>query len=152
MTRVFITTSEGKRLKFASEHHAASFRDYLKENEGEEFRITKNKASLSEKMRAYYWAVVIPTVRDTVPEWFALSSSHTHEALKKMFNGFDVYNPATKRPERFGGSIMNDDCKTEEGMEYIEKIAEFLMTQYQVGLPSPEEHKYNRDTNIQTLM
>lgn len=145
MPRVFIATAKNKQLEFSSGLYERMFRDHLASCEGEEFRITKAKSKLSDRVRRYYFAVVVPTVKRTVPEWSILTDSQVHEALKKTFHWFEAWNPMTERKERFGQSMMSEDCTTEAAMDFTLAIETFLWEKYQVKLSSPEEYKKLQD-------
>lgn len=145
MARSFIVTAREGRIIFGSGYHRASFIDYLRANEDSEFRIAKAKPDLSEKMRGYYWAVVVPTAKRSVKEWGELSNIQVHECLKKMFNWFEAWNPETGRLERFAGSIMSDETSTQEGVDFIDKVSDWLILKYKTQFPSSDDYKRKRD-------
>lgn len=136
--------SEGK-IVFGSDYNDVRFRVWAKNHEGKWVRIELVKNPVSEQLRGYYFAAVIPTVKAAVPQWKHLKADDVHEILKKMFNSFDFFNPITKRTERVGRTAMSSDSNTSRGMDFIEKIREWLATEYLVELPNPEEYKILRD-------
>lgn len=146
MSQVFIATIKNKKLELASEHHRAIFRDFLSANEGKKLRIELVKNPTSDEMRGYYFAAVVPTVKKTVAEWSTLPNEDVHEMLKKIFNSFDCFNPLTKRVERYGRSAMGEDSNTKRAIDFIEKIRVWLLEDYKVELPNPEEYKQIRDS------
>lgn len=141
MTRVFIAKIKDKKLEWNSDQHRAMFMEFLGSNDGKELRIELSKNPVSDNMRAYYFGALIPTVKSVVPEWRENTNDEVHEALRKMFNYVEMFNPITKRNERFGMSIMGDSSNTRRGMEVIEKIGVWLGEEYSQELPDPEEYK-----------
>lgn len=108
--------------------------------------ITPLRGKVSSKLRGYYFGVVIPTVKHTIPEWRDISDDNLHEILKKLFNGFNFFNPITKRTERIGRGTMNNERDTARAMEFIDSIATWLANEYRVNLPDPKEYKDLRDS------
>jgi hypothetical protein len=139
---------EGK-LAFSSDYHKALFNQFLKDNEEKEVEVRLKKASVSDKMRGYYFAAVIPQVRGTCEEWKDLSGDELHEVLKKMFNYFDFYNPLSERTERVGKPTLsaNDFTNTASAMEFLMKIADYL-ADCGLEMPDPEEWKHYQEQAI----
>ena len=144
--KVFISTIRNKGLTWKSDAHRAMFLDFLAQNDGKKLRIELEKNPVSDEMRGYYFACVIPTCKSVIPEWKSMSNDDVHEMLKKAFNSFDCFNPVTKRIERFGRSAMSDNSNTHRAMEFIEKIRLWLAEDYMKELPQPEEYKLLRDS------
>lgn len=124
-----------------SEYTGQDFRAWLKDNPGKGFRIEPLKKPVSENLRGYYFAAVVPLVRSTCEEWKDLTSDQMHDVIKKLFNFFETYNPVTKRNERFGRSVMSDDewNNTEKAMEFLLTISGYLA---QCGLEMPNSQLY----------
>ena len=130
-----------------SEFVQANFNEWKKVNEGKEIQIKPCKKPVSEDLREFYFAAVIPVVRSTCQEWLKLNGDELHQVLKKMFNFFETYNPVTKRTERFGKPTMsnNEWTNTSSAMEYLMKIQEYL-TDCGLEMPNPEDYKEIRDS------
>lgn len=141
MTRVFIAQIKDKRLELGSPTHRALFMDFLSKNDGKSVRIELAKNPISDKLRAYYFAVVVETVKSVVPEWKHKPSDDIHEILKQEFNGFNCFSPMSGKVERYGRSAMSDSSNTHRAMDYIEKIRVYLLENYEVDLPSTDEYK-----------
>lgn len=148
MSTVFIAKSKNLSLVFGSDYNRKRFLDFLEhcEKENKEIRIELAKNPVSDDMRGYWFGAVIPTVRAIIPEWKNNSDNEVHEALRKMFNFIEMFNPLTKRNERFGMSIMGDKSNTKRGMEVIEKIRVWLGEEYNQELPSVEDYQKVRDS------
>lgn len=127
-------------IEFSSEYTRAHFKDWLKENPDKPFKIDTNQ-KVSDDLRGYYFAAVLPLVRTTCDEWKNLNGEQLHEVLKKMFYAFEAFNPITKRTERFGRSIMADKDlnNTKKAMQYLNIIGEYLGS---CGLEMPDSSEY----------
>jgi hypothetical protein len=144
--KTFIATIKDKKLEWHSDAHRAMFMDFLSQNNGKKVRIELEKNPVSNELRGYYYACVVPTCKSVIPEWKNMSNDDIHEMLKKAFNSFDCFNPITQRIERFGRSAMSDNSNTQRAMEFIEKIRLWLAEDYMKELPQPDEYKALRDS------
>lgn len=142
----FIALIHNKGLTWKSDTHRALFVDFLAKNEGKELLIELKKSPVSEAIRGWYFAAIIPTIKSTVPEWKGLDDLQVHEVLKKMFEYFDVFNPLTKRVERVGRTVMSNNSHTKRAMDFIEKIREYFAENYMIEIPDPDEYKKWRDS------
>ena len=141
----FIATIKNKTLTWLSPSHGSMFIEFLKRNDGKKVRITLEKNKVSEELRGWYFASIIPTVRSAVPEWKNLTDDEMHNVLKKNFEYFDIFNVVTKRIERFARTVMSNESTTERAMAFIDKIREYFRDNYKMELPSPIEFKKRRD-------
>ncbi len=82
---------------FGSDFNFSRFKQFVKDNDGKNVRIELAKKAVSDELRGYYYAVVVPTARATILEWQHYSDEKTHEMLKTVFNGFKFFNPVTKK-------------------------------------------------------
>lgn len=141
----FIAQIRNKTLVFNTDQHQAIYHDFLSRNEGKKVRIELAKNPVSDELRGYYFAAVISTVKSVIEDWRGIPDEDVHEILKKMFNYFESVNPLTKRVERYGRSAMSSESTAARAMDFIEKIRIWLMDEYKIELPSPEEYKHIRD-------
>ena len=142
----FIATIKNKTLTWLSPSHGQMFIDFLKRNDGKKVRITLEKNKVSEELRGWYFASIIPTVRSVVPEWKNLTDDEMHNVLKKNFEYFEIFNVINKRVERFARTVMSNESTTERAMAFIDKIREYFRDNYKMELPSPIEFKKRRDS------
>ena len=142
----FIATIKNKTLTWLSPSHGQMFIDFLKRNDGKKVRITLEKNKVSEELRGWYFASIIPTVRSVVPEWKNLTDDEMHNVLKKNFEYFEIFNVINKRVERFARTVMSNESTTERVMAFIDKIREYFRDNYKMELPSPIEFKKRRDS------
>lgn len=147
--KTWLAKVENGKPKF-SDYTGMYFRDWCKENEGKGLRIEPLKKPVSENLRGYYFAAVVPLVQSTCDEWKDLTSDQMHDVIKKLFNFFETYNPVTKRNERFGRSVMSDDewNNTEKAMRFMEPISEYLAS---CGLEMPDSEQYKTMRDIEVL-
>lgn len=148
MAKFIATISKSKLnyLDFGSDYNQARFVEFCKDNDGKQIRLETVKKTVSDEMRGYYYGAVIPTVKATVPEWSSLKPDDVHEILKKVFNSFRFFNPITKKTEVVGRTAMSQESNTARAMEFIEKITEWMATEYFVEMPTPQEYKKLRDS------
>lgn len=125
---------------YMSAYNAASFNDFKKEFPDSVLELEPKKKPVSQDLRGYYYGVVIPTVQAIIPEWSRLSDDEVHEILKRQFNGFNFFNPITKRTDRVGKSVMGLDSNSPRAMDYIDKIRMWLATEYYTELPNPMDY------------
>lgn len=141
-----IFTAKGGRINFETDYGQHRFNQFLLDNEGKKFKIEKLRNPVSDELRGYYYAAVLPMVKSTIPEWSGLSDEDVHEILKKQFTSFKYFNVFTKRTELVGRSAISNASNSKRAMDFIEKIREWLATDYYVELPSPEDYKNERDS------
>jgi hypothetical protein len=136
---IAIATADGT-LMFRSDYHKALFSGWLKSIKGKEVRIEQAKNPVSEEMRGYYFAAVLPVVRRTCKEWGKLSGDELHEVLKKEFAFFEAWSARNKRIERYDTPVMSDRSSTEKAMQFLQNIAGYL-AECGEAMPNPEEYK-----------
>lgn len=151
MSIVFIAQSDGEVLRFRSNYHENSFKVWLKNIKGKWVRIELAKHPVSDKIRAYYWGAILPTVKDAVGYWSPLSTEKIHEILKREFNGFVAFNPRTKQVEKYARPAMSKESDSLRAMAYIEKIRLWLLEEYHTELPNPDEWIKNVRDNPQII-
>ena len=143
----YLFKARNGEMEFISEYAKALFKQNLKENEGQQYRIEKVKDPVSSDLRSYYFGAVIPVIRSTCQEWEGLSGAEVHEIIKKMLFYFETYNPITKRTERFGRSVMSSDDwnSTAKAMQFLDIINNYL-ADCGLEMPDSEEYKRARDS------
>lgn len=137
----FIARITNHFFQFENEQYV---RQNLSKLEGKKVvvEVEATRGGVSDALRGYYYAAVLPTVKATVPEWHNVKDDDLHEILKKIFNGFNFFNPFTKRTERVGRSAMNwNESNSARAMAYIDKIGQWLLEEYLVELPNPQEYR-----------
>lgn len=144
MTFLAKTTKDGK-LQWATPYNESRWLDFCQKND-KELRIEVAKNPVSNALRNYYWGAVLPTVRQTIHEWEYLADEDLNQILKKNFNGFTFYNVFTKRTEKVGRSAMSGESNTARAMQFVERIGEWLASEYGVELPSVDEYKQKLDS------
>lgn len=120
-------------------------REFLESMEGKEIDINikkaKSKRSLSQN--AYYWAGVIPIVRQGFKDLgYLLSDEETHDVLKEKF----IQPKMIMKDDEFVGNFRRTTTamtKTEFS-EYIEQIQQFGAEILGVQIPDP-----NTQVNLQ---
>lgn len=119
--------------------------EVLQSFDGKEFQITieKKKKSRSLNQNAYYWGVVIPSVRAGLHDLgMKLSRQEVHELLKLKFLKKEIINEKTGEVfEYIGGS---SELTTSEFMDFIADIQQFASEYLNIVIPSP-----NEQTNIE---
>lgn len=151
MAKIWLAKIEEGKPKM-KDYVRAKFNEWCKENEGKMVRIEALKKPVSPELRAYYFAAVIPVLKQTCEEWQDLTSAEMHEVVKKMFFYFETYNPRTKRVERFGRSVMSDSewNNTHKAQNFLEILAGYL-AEHGLEMPSSEEYKALRDGQKEEL-
>ena len=144
MSKLWILKEEGGQPRM-TDWQKADIADYCKQHPKATFRLEPSKNPVSDEMRGYYYGAVLPFLRTLVPEWEKLSDDNLHEICKKNFNFFEAWNPITKRKERYGQSIMALDRQNQKAMEYLMRIADWVMENYAMSMPDPEDYKRFRD-------
>lgn len=145
MSKVWVLEQKEKRLAM-TDWQKADFTDYCKAHPGAIFRLEPQANPVSDNMRGYYYGAAMPFLRSLVPQWENIKDDELHEILKKAFNYFEAYNPVTKRNERYGMSVMSSDKQNKKAMEYMERIADWVLENYGQHMPSPEDYKEWRDS------
>ena len=147
MKNLFRATIKNGELDFGSDYNFDRYRKYLRDNDGKKITINNYSNPVSDEMRGYMFGALIPFLRQIDAQtWGGLDSEQIHEVLKKNFNYFEAYNPLTKRLERYGQSVMNVSMKNLKAIEFIERIANWVMENYGQTLPDPEDYKRFRDS------
>jgi hypothetical protein len=148
MTR-FIAQIKNKGMVFAPQVRNM-FIDHLKENDGDYLEIIprKKKATVSDKLRGFYWGAWLPFIKNLDEHLKTYSCDDLHEFLKYEFNGTDVYNPITKQETRIVKSIMSNKILTQQAFIYMEKIRRWVAEQYALEMPNAQEYKTLRDIHF----
>ena len=141
----FIVQIKNGRIGFLSEYNKARFNDYLKENDNQKLQIKPVSPKVSDEARGYYWGAIIPFLKTINQSWKNLSNDQIHEILKCEFNGFEVdYGNGVIK--KYGQSIVNGDVDNKKFQNYILRIADWVMENYNQEMPDPEEYKKFRDS------
>jgi hypothetical protein len=95
-----------------------------------------NKRSVNQN--AYYWAVVVPLVREGLYEvGYKLDNADTHEYLKETFLRGQKTNENTGEVKYINRSTAS--LKTVEFNEYFEKIIQWAAEYLSIKIPYPNE-------------
>lgn len=144
---------KNKEFVFSSDTHRALYHEFLKqvEKDNKEVSVSRKKNLVSDDLRGYYFAAVIPVVRRTCDEWAELNGNELHQVMKKMFNFFETYNPATKRTERFAKPTLSNDEWTNTGlaMQFLIEIGDYLKD---CGLEMPDSELYKKEVDSARLI
>ena len=102
-------------------------------NDGLELILRKEKSKRSRDQRAYYWAVIIPAVKEFCGH---TTNDETNEVLKQRFNpkpskDFDG------NPIMIGGSIEKENVAEVERI--YEEIRAFFAVEFNLIIPLPGE-------------
>lgn len=144
---LFAPIIKNGEMDFGSEYNEAKFRQFLADNNGKKLKISKFENPVSDEMRGYVFGAMIPFLRQVDPTaWGIMSDDQIYEVLKKNFNYFEAFNPLTKRKERYGQSVLNMSCKNVKAMEFVQRVANWVLENYGQDLPNPEEYKKFRDS------
>lgn len=146
MSKVYIARIRDGKVTFDSPYGQVYFDMFLRENDRKKIEIRLAKNPVSDEMRGWYYAAVLPTVKALVPQWASLTNEEVHEILKKNFNYVEAWNPLTYRNERFGKSVMSDESNTAMAMDYIEKLRQWTLENYATDLPDPDKYTMWRDS------
>jgi len=122
-----------------SEQERARFKRALPVLEGQEVEIIvrKPKRPKSEKARGYYWAVVIPYLRECFAEaGYNLTEHFIHEWVKANFNLKSVVNFETGQVSHFPAST--EDNSPEEDTVLFKEIDNFCLEYFNCNLPPAE--------------
>lgn len=127
------------------------FKDEVRLLEGKDVKlidITQGE-SVSDELRGYYFAAVIPFIKSlNEGQWDHLSPDQIHEILKKDFNFFEAWNPLTNRVERYGQSVAARDRDYKQMLEYLKRIETWLEENYGQSLPDSESYRKFKDIHI----
>lgn len=116
-------------------------RQFYKDNEGKEVKMTPVKKTVSDELRGYYFGAVIPFLKQVEKRWDGLLNEQVHEIMKKEFNYFEAYSVKNKRVERYGLPTANTEAKAEDMMNFIQRINSWVIENYGQSLPDPEKYK-----------
>lgn len=100
--------------------------------------VIKKLPRRSNQQNAYYWGVVVATVKEGLNKMgHRVSNEDTHTFLKDRFNGTDIASIDGEHIGKIGGStkLMNKA----EFMEYLAKIQQFAAQYLGVVIPDPNE-------------
>lgn len=98
------------------------------------------KRSLNQN--AYYWAVVIPLVRDGLFDvGYKMSLEQTHEYLKREFLSTEIVNENTGEIKEI--TLSTAELKTIEFNEYFETIIQWAAEYLSIKIPYPNEFDEN---------
>ncbi len=98
------------------------------------------KRSLNQN--AYYWAVVVPIVRDGLFDvGYKLSLEQSHEYLKEEFLKQEIINNNTGEIKTINRSTT--ELKTVEFMEFIDSVIQWAVEYLSVKIPLPNEFDEN---------
>ena len=114
----------------------------LKSFEGKTIKLTIEKLvnKRSNNQNSYYWAVVIPILKDAIlNEWGEVwSKEKTHDFCKMQFNYFEKINEDTGEIIRVPKSTTENTTTTQE--EFHLEIRKFAKEWFNVDIPLPNEH------------
>jgi len=143
---VFQAKSSGVGLDLGSDYNRARFKDWLKKNEGVPLRIETSLNPVSDNMRGYVFNALIPFMRGLDYGWNSIETDEDiYEVLKLQFNFKEITNPVTGERQRVGQSTLNKSCRNKLAMEFIMRIANYVMDNYGQSLPDPEEYKGKKE-------
>lgn len=142
----FVKANSEGEFEYQSEFHKHLVKERLKKNVGRVYKVMELDSPVSEEMRGYMFGALIPFLRTIKAFPEELSDEQIHEMLKKEFNYFEAIDPITKRKERYGQSVMSKAMKNRDAMEFIERIASWVLENFNQNLPDPEEYKRWRDS------
>lgn len=120
-------------------YHRKEMEDWFAKNAGKDFtiKLERKKKSRSSMQNAYYWGVVLPTVRDRLAELGnEFSLQDTHEALKAKFNLVEI-----KNNDEVSDEFVQSTSKlsTTEFMDYIDKVQRWANQFLGIIIPQPNE-------------
>ena len=124
--------------------HAADHLGYaahLEAYEGKQVRITIEPATRkrSTPQNAYYWAVVVPMVRDGIGQATGdiYTPEEVHEFLKGKFNAVPMVNHATGEVDHIARSTAS--LKVGQFMDYLAMIRRWAVDFLGITIPEPNE-------------
>lgn len=114
---------------------------HLQAYDGKAIRITLEPATRrrSTPQNAYYWAVVVPMVRDGIKDATgdAYTLDEVHEFLKSKFNSVPMVNQSTGEMEHIARSTAS--LKVGQMMDYLAMIQRWSLEFLGVTIPNPNE-------------
>lgn len=123
----------------ATDHRGYSA--HLQACEGKAIRITVEPATRrrSTMQNAYYWAVVVPMVRDGIKNATGevYSMEEVHDFLKGKFNAAPIVNQSTGEVEHIARSTAS--LKVGQMMDYLAMIQRWAVEYLGVTIPNPNE-------------
>lgn len=140
MRNKFIALIRNGKIGFLSSYNKALFNEWLKDNEGHKIEIKRVSSKVSDNRRAWYFGAVIPFMKQLVGAWQNLSDEQIHEVLKTEFNGFTIKDKFGK-DRKYPQPVANRDVDTEQFDNYIMRIAEWVLENYNQTLPDPQQYK-----------
>lgn len=136
----FIIQIQNGKIGFLSKYNKQRFEQYLRENNGQKLSIKPVAPKVSDRARGYYYGAVIPFLKTINASWSNLTNEQLHEVLKAEFNGFEVTG-LDGSVKRYGQSICNKDVDSPKFQNYLLRIADYVMENYNQMMPDPEEYK-----------
>ena len=98
----------------------------------------RKKARRSNAQNAYYWAVVIPLVKEGLKSvGMDLTNDETHEALKYKFNSYTKCNDDGEVIATISRS--SSDMNKTEFMEFLTQIQQWSAMYLNTVIPDPEQ-------------
>lgn len=142
MYNVFIGESKDNKVQL-SDTNKARLNDLVRSLNGKPIRITIDRESgnISSEARGYYWAAIVPTIKNKYPE---MTYEDVHEMLKMEFNGKWVTDFSGEKV-KIGKSTSGPACKSHEFIEYISRITGW-MVENGMEIPDPNDYKNLRDS------
>lgn len=136
MDKIFQCHKVDGKLKIYDQQGFKRLVDHLPDD-GLELILRKEKSKRSREQRAYYWAVIIPPIKEFCGH---TTSEETNEVLKQRFNpkpskDFDG------NPIMIGGSIEKESVQEVE--KIYEEIRAFFAVEFNVIIPLPNEVSYD---------
>lgn len=114
----------------------------LKSFEGKTIKLTIEKftKTRSNNQNSYYWAVIIPILKDAIyNEWGEVwSKEKTHDFCKMQFNYLEKVNEYSGEIIRVPKSTTENTTTTQE--EYNLEIRKFTKEWFNVEIPLPNEN------------
>jgi len=140
---IFIAKVKDGLLSFGSPFNRARFVQWAKENKGKRVRIQPIADEVSSNQRGYYYGAVIPHFRGLIAEWQDLTDDEIHEVLKTNFSPrFTAYDPIHNEKLEFTiPTIFSGQSNHKCAEEFLLKLMDYSLTNYNLPLPDPEEYK-----------
>lgn len=118
-----------------------SYEHHIKALEGQSVKLSLEPAGKkrSQRQNDYYWAVVVPLVRDGIFDATGDIFTHeeVHEFLKGKYNTVPVVNKTTGEVEHIARSTAN--LKVPDFMAYLIQIKRFATEYLGITIPDPNE-------------
>lgn len=118
-------------------YHKKELDEWFKNNAGKDFRIKveRKRKKRSTPQNAFYWAVVVPMIKDRLNELgHEFNDDDTHDALKAKFNTVEIINK-----DEVSDEIVKSTTKltTVEFMEYLDKVMRWASEFLGIVIPEP---------------